>query len=229
MPRWGMVIDLDKCTGCQACSMACRVENNVPFAGRHEAELSRIKWWHKVLRLEEGEYPHFTITFIPRPCQHCDNPPCVNVCPVGATYRDDEGLVLVNYDRCIGCRFCATACPYTVRHFNWYDPYFPDEMLPALNPEVPVRPRGVVEKCTFCAHRLEKAKRTAAEEGRELRDAELVNLPACTEVCPASARYFGDLDNPQGSAAQLAHDPRRFTLLEEMGTLPKVIYLKEAS
>ena len=229
MPRWGMVIDLDKCTGCQACSVACRVENNVPFAGPEEAELSRAKWWHKVLRLEEGEYPHVRFTYVPRPCQHCNNPPCVEVCSVGATFQDEEGLVLINNDRCIGCRFCAQACPYTVRHFNWYAPVFPEEMQAALNPDVPVRPRGIVEKCTFCVHRLEKAKRKAAEEGRELRDAEVVLLPACNEVCPASARYFGDLDDPESTVSRLAHSPRAWTLLEHMGTFPKVIYLAAVS
>jgi len=224
-----MVIDLDKCTGCQACSVACRMENNVPFAGPEEAELSRVKWWHKVLRLEEGEYPHVKFTYVPRPCQHCNNPPCVDVCPVAATFQNDEGLVLVNYDRCIGCRFCAQACPYTVRHFNWYGPKFPEEMQAALNPDVPVRPRGVIEKCTFCVHRLNKAKRKAEEEGRELRDAELVLLPACNEVCPASARYFGDLDDPESTVSRLAHSPRAWTLLEHMGTFPKVIYLSAVS
>jgi molybdopterin-containing oxidoreductase family iron-sulfur binding subunit len=224
-----MVIDLDKCTGCQACSVACRVENNIPFAGPEEAELSRAKWWHKVLRLVEGEYPHVKITFVPRPCQHCENAPCVEVCPVEATYIDEEGLVRVNYDRCVGCRFCASTCPYAVRHFNWYAPEYPEEMEAALNPEVPIRPKGVVEKCTFCIHRLEKAKQTAAEQGREVSNAELVHLTACNEACPAFARYFGDLDDPESTVSRLAHDPRAFTLLEEMGTHPKVIYLKEAS
>jgi Fe-S-cluster-containing dehydrogenase component len=228
MPRWGMVIDLDKCTACQACSVACRMENNVPFAGPEQAELSRVKWWHKVLRFEHGEYPHVRIEFVPRPCQHCDNPPCVNVCPVGATYKDKEGVVLVNYERCIGCRFCASTCPYSVRHFNWYAPEFPDRKE-ALNPDVPVRPRGVVEKCTFCAHRIEKARRRAEAEGRELRDAEMVLLPACNEVCPASARYFGDLDDPESTVSRLAHSARAFKLLEDLGTEPKVFYLKETS
>jgi Fe-S-cluster-containing dehydrogenase component len=229
MPRWGMVIDLDKCTGCQACSMACRIENNVPFAGPEEAELSRVKWWHKVLRFEEGEYPEVKITFIPQPCQHCDNPSCVRVCPVGATYKDEEGLVRMDYDRCIGCRFCVQACPYTVRHFNWYVPDFPEPMRAALNPDVPVRPRGVVEKCTFCVHRLQKAEQAAAMESRKLRDAEVVYLTACNAVCPAFARYFGDLDDPESTVSRLAESPRAFTLLEEMGTGPKVIYLKQVS
>jgi Fe-S-cluster-containing dehydrogenase component len=229
MPRWGMVIDLDKCTACQACSMACRVENNVPFAGPEEADLSRIKWWHKVLRLVEGEHSNLRITYLPRPCQHCDNPPCVQVCPVAATYQDEEGVVRMRYERCVGCRFCASTCPYSVRHFNWYAPDWPEPMDDALNPDVPVRPRGVVEKCTFCIHRLEKAKAKAAEEGRELQNAELVHLTACNEACPAFARYFGDLDDPESTVSRLARDPRAFILLEEMGTHPKVIYLKATS
>jgi molybdopterin-containing oxidoreductase family iron-sulfur binding subunit len=209
--------------------MACRMENNIPFAGPEEAALSRVKWWHRVLRFEEGEYPDVKITFIPQPCQHCDDAPCVMVCPVTATYRDEEGLVRMNYDRCIGCRFCVQACPYTVRHFNWYAPKFPEEMQAGLNPDVPLRPHGVVEKCTFCVHRLEKAKRRAAEEGRELRDADLVYLPACNEVCPAFARYFGDLDDPESTVSRLAASPRAFVLLEELGTHPKVTYLKQVS
>lgn len=229
MPRWGMVIDLDKCTGCQACSMACRVENNTPFAGPDEAELSRAMWWQKVLTFQEGEYPHVRLTFLPQPCQHCDNPPCVRVCPVNATYKDEEGLVRMNYDRCIGCRFCVQACPYAVRQFNWYAPQFPDEMAAALNPDVPVRPRGVVEKCTFCVHRLHEAQHAAAEEGRQLRDGEVTYLPACNEVCPAFARYFGDLDDPESTVSRLARSPRAFVLLEEMGTHPKVIYLRQVS
>jgi len=205
------------------------MENNIPFAGPEEAALSRVKWWHKVLRFEEGEYPHVRIEFIPRPCQHCDNPPCVNVCPVRATYKDEEGIVRMDYDRCIGCRFCASACPYAARHFNWYAPAYPEKMRDALNPDVPIRPRGVVEKCTFCIHRVEKAKRQAAEEGRKLLDGEMVNLPACNEVCPAAARYFGDLDDPESTVSRLAHSARAFTLLEELGTFPKVFYLKETS
>ncbi len=228
MPRWGMVIDLDKCTACQACSVACRMENNVPFAGQKQAELSRAKWWHKVLLFEHGEYPHVRIEFIPRPCQHCDNPPCVNVCPVGATFKDKDGVVVINYGRCVGCRFCASTCPYSVRHFNWYDPEFPDREE-ALNPDVPARPRGVVEKCTFCAHRIEKVKHRAEAEDRELMDGEMVLLTACNEVCPASARYFGDLDDPESTVSRLAHSARAFTLLEDMGTEPKVFYLKETS
>ncbi len=232
MPRWGMVIDLDKCTACQACTVACQAENNVPFAGPDESALGRSKHWQDVMTElgEESEYPDFHVRFIPRPCMHCDDPPCVKVCPVGATYVDEEGLVRMNYDRCIGCRYCTTACPYAIRYFNWYAPRYPadeDERLNYLNPNVPVRPVGVVEKCTFCIHRLEQAKREAAAQGRELSDADVVLLPACNQACPASARYFGDLDDPESTVSRLARSPRALRLLEDLGTEPKVYYLAE--
>ena len=228
MPRWGMVIDLDKCTACQACTIACQAENNVPFAGPEEAALGRSKHWHDVMaEVEEGKYPDFHVRFIPRPCMHCEEPPCVVVCPVGATYVDDEGIVRMDYDRCIGCRYCTTACPYTVRYFNWYAPEYPAGYDAYLNPNVPLRPVGVVEKCTFCILRLEQAKREAAAQGRELTDADVVNLPACNQACPASARYFGDLDDPESTVSHLAHSPRAIRLLEDLGTRPKVYYLVE--
>jgi Fe-S-cluster-containing dehydrogenase component len=232
MPRWGMVIDLDKCTACQACTIACQAENNVPFAGPEQTALDRSKHWQDVMAElgEESEYPDFHIRFIPRPCMHCENPPCVMVCPVGATYVDEEGLVRMNYDRCIGCRYCTTACPYAIRYFNWYAPRYPaddDDRLNYLNPNVPRRPVGVVEKCSFCIHRLEQAKREAAAQGRELTDADVVLLPACNQACPASARYFGDLDDPESTVSRLARSPRAFRLLEDLGTEPKVYYLAE--
>ncbi len=232
MPRWGMVIDLDKCTACQACTIACQAENNVPFAGPEQTALDRSKHWQDVMAElgEESEYPDFHVRFIPRPCMHCENPPCVMVCPVGATYVDEEGLVRMNYDRCIGCRYCTTACPYAIRYFNWYAPRYPadeDDRLNYLNPNVPRRPVGVVEKCSFCIHRLGQAKREATAQGRELTDADLVLLPACNQACPASARYFGDLDDPEGTVSRLARSPRAFRLLEDLGTEPKVYYLAE--
>jgi len=229
MPRWGMVIDLDKCTACQACTVACQAENNVPFAGPDETALDRSKHWHDVMTElgEEGRYPDFHVRFIPRPCMHCEEPPCVKVCPVGATYVDDEGIVRMNYQRCIGCRYCTTACPYTIRYFNWYAPEYPAGYDVYLNPNVPVRPVGVVEKCSFCIHRLEQAKREATAQGRELTDADLVLLPACNQACPASARYFGDLDDQESTVSRLSHSPRAFRLLEDLGTEPKVYYLAE--
>jgi Fe-S-cluster-containing dehydrogenase component len=229
MPRWGMVIDLDKCTACQACTVACLAENNIPFAGPDETALGRSKHWQDVMTElgEESEPPDFHVRFIPRPCMHCEDPPCVAVCPVGATYVDDEGIVRMDYDRCIGCRYCTTACPYAIRYFNWYAPEYPDRYKDYLNPNVPVRPKGVVEKCSFCIHRLEQAKREAAAQGRELTDADVVLLPACNQACPASARYFGDLDDPESTVSRLARNPRAFRLLEDLGTEPKVYYLAE--
>ena len=227
MSSWGMVIDLDKCTGCQACSAACRAENNLPAAGPQEAGLGRAIFWQEVISEEmTGHYPFVDKQFIPRPCMHCEEPPCLPVCPVGATYQTEDGLVLVDYGRCVGCRYCVTACPYDVRYFNWYAPEYPAPHDQALNPDVPPRPKGVAEKCTFCVHRLLELQASAADEGREISDAELVLLPACNQACPASARYFGDLEDPNSSVARLAHDLRAYELLEDMGTRPKVYYLK---
>jgi molybdopterin-containing oxidoreductase family iron-sulfur binding subunit len=188
--------------------------------------MGRAIFWQEVLDQEmHGHYPFLRTQFIPRPCMHCESPPCVKVCPVGATYQTEDSLVLVDYDRCIGCRFCATACPYVIRYFNWYAPQFPEPLDQALNPDVPVRPRGVVEKCTFCVHRLRAAELRAEEEDRELTDAEVVLLTACNQACPASARYFGDLDDPESNVARLAHSQRAFVLFEELGTEPGVYYL----
>lgn len=209
MARWGMVIDLDRCVACQACTAACRAENNVPFAGPEDSDLSRAIFWHDVLSEVEGEYPNLRGTFIPRPCMHCENPPCVRVCPVGATYQNEEGLVLQRYDRCIGCRYCMVACPYAVRYFNWGAPEMTDGMDRYLNPDIPIRPKGIVEKCTFCSHRLP--------------------VPACNQACPGNARTFGDLDDPDSVVSELARSPRAFRLLEDLGTEPKVYYLREGA
>jgi molybdopterin-containing oxidoreductase family iron-sulfur binding subunit len=220
-----MVIDLDKCTGCQACVVACKAENNIPFSTPEQAALGRTISWMEVMMMIEGEYPHVKMRFVPRPCMQCDNPPCTKVCPVYATYKNEEGLVAQVYPRCIGCRYCTTACPYTVKYFNWYEPSWPAEMKQCLNPDVSTRPKGVVEKCTFCHHRLQKAKERATAEKRGLREGDYV--PACVQTCPADAMYFGDLDDSNSTVAQLAKSSRAFRLLEDLGTEPKVIYLTE--
>jgi len=222
MARWGMVIDLDRCTGCQACVMACKAENNVPAVGMKEAVRGRIISWMQVLTEEDEEHPGEVRRFLPRPCLQCDDPPCTKVCPVYATYLDPEGIVAQIYGRCIGCRFCMAACPYNAKYFNWYR-Y--QKEAPGQNPDVSVRLKGVVEKCTFCHHRLQKARERALAEGREVAPGEYV--PACAEACPTRAIIFGDLSDPNSEVSKLARSPRAFRLQEELGTKPKVIYLTE--
>lgn len=225
MARWGMVIDLDKCTACQACVVACRQENNVPFAEEEQAAMGRAIFWMQMIPEIEGEYPKLKARFMPRPCFHCDNPPCVKVCPVGATYRNPEGLVGQIYGRCIGCRYCTAACPYTARYFNWYAPQWPEQMADKMNPDVYIRTKGVVEKCSFCIQRIRKAKYKARIENRPIRDGDVV--PACAETCPSDSIYFGDLDDPRSVVSILARSRRAFRVEEHLGTEPKVIYLRE--
>ena len=224
MTRWGMVIDLDRCTGCAACEVACKSENNIAPVSPRQADMGRAMSWMKVMVKVEGDFPENTLEFFPRPCMHCDNPPCIRVCPVRATYMTDEGIVAQIYARCIGCRYCANACPYTAKYFNWYPPEMAESERRHLNPDVSVRSKGVIEKCTFCHHRLQKAKEEARAQGRELREDDY--QPACAEVCPADAITFGDLDNPNHRVAELREDPRAMRLMEELGTEPKVYYLR---
>lgn len=225
MARWGMVIDLDRCTGCQACVIACKQENNVPFSTPATAEKGRQISWLYIQTEVEGEHPNVKVRFRPMLCQHCDRPPCIFVCPTRATYLTPEGIVAQIYPRCIGCRYCANACPYTVKYFNWNAPSWPRQLQASLNGDVSVRPKGVIEKCTFCSHRLAKAKEAAEAEGRAMRDEDY--QPACVQACPAGAMVFGDLDNPASQVAEWARSPRAERLLEDLGTKPKVIYLKE--
>ena len=226
--RYGMVIDLDKCTGCMACSVACQQENNVSFREDETDKLRSITWL-EVFYLDNGKpYPRHRKAYLPRPCLHCDtphHPPCTFVCPVNATQRDEEtGLVNHIPVRCIGCRYCISACSYHARYFNWWDPKWPEPMEEMLTPNVSTRMRGVVEKCTMCVHRLQRAKDRAFAEGRrELHEGEYV--PACVEACPAKAMTFGNLVDSKSDVAKLAKSPYAFRLLERLGTEPKVIYL----
>ena len=224
MSRWGMVIDLDLCTGCAACEVACKSENNIATVVPEQADMDRSMSWMKVLAEERGAFPDTSVEFYPRPCMHCDNPPCIKVCPVSATYIDEEGIVGQIYPRCIGCRYCANACPYTVKYFNWYAPEWPETERQHLNPDVSVRPKGVIEKCTFCHHRRQKAREQAAAEGREMREED--SQPACAEICPTKAIVFGDLENPSHRVAMLKDDPRAYRVMEDLGTEPKVHYLR---
>ncbi|KJS32600.1 MAG: molybdopterin oxidoreductase [Desulfatitalea sp. BRH_c12] len=240
--RYGMAIDLDKCTGCGACMVACSAENNVPFKEDETNKLLSITWM-KVFRITNGrEFPHAEVCYLPRPCQHCagqheGHSPCVSVCPATATdYSAQTGIVSQIYTRCFGCRYCMGACPYHARYFNWWDPVWPVGMEKSLSPNVSPRMRGVVEKCSFCFHRYQLARDKAyAEDKREVGEAEYQT--ACAQACPAGAIVFGDLNNPEHAVSRIAqpdrHDhyksqnPRAFRLLERLGTNTKVYYLSD--
>jgi molybdopterin-containing oxidoreductase family iron-sulfur binding subunit len=226
--RWGMTIDLDRCTGCGACVVACRTENNVPYFGPAEEARGTEIYWMDLLTVDPGAAEgRGHADMLPLPCMHCDDPPCVKVCPTNATYRTEDGLVAQIYDRCIGCRYCQVACPYGRRYFNWTSPEWPDSYRSFLNPDVATRPSGIVEKCTFCSHRLQRVHEQARLEERTPRDDELRRLPACSQACPADAIAFGDLADPSTEVSQLAGSPRAFRLLEHLGTKPKVVYLSK--
>ncbi len=207
--RWAMVISLETCTGCDYCTFACQASKNTPDS---------ILW--NVLSHEftsKGREYHLT-----RPCLHCENPPCTDVCPVGATYRRDDGLVVMDYDKCIGCRYCMVACPYGARSFNWQDSKDePRSYTPEWGePEVDVRPRGVVEKCTFCIERLDRAEAEGLTQGKDYEV-----TPACVNACPAEARFFGDLNDPDSKVSQLIRQHSTLRLREELGTSPRVYYI----
>lgn len=224
--RWIMVIDLDRCTGCQACVVACHAENNVPVVGANEVVYGRAMHWLRVERYWEGEYPNVRARFMPVMCQQCQNAPCEPVCPVFATHHSDvENINAQIYNRCIGTRYCANNCPYIARTFNWFDPEFPEPLNEQLNPDVTVRRHGIMEKCTFCIQRIRRAEEKADAEERDLRDGDV--QPACAQSCPTGAIIFGNLDDPNSQVAQLVRSGRKFRLLEELGTEPSVVYLKE--
>jgi Fe-S-cluster-containing dehydrogenase component len=225
MTDWAMTIDLDRCTGCEACVVACREENNVPVSGPVAATKGRVTEWLRVERTLEGEFPDVRMRFKPVLCVQCDDAPCVKVCPVSATYETSEGLNAQIHPRCIGTRACAHACPYTVRFFNWSQPSWDAPLEQTINPDVAVRWRGIMEKCTFCIQRIRRGKDRAREESREVRDLEI--QPACAQSCPTRAITFGDRSNPESAVARLFRSPRAELPLEDLGTGPRVAYLKE--
>jgi molybdopterin-containing oxidoreductase family iron-sulfur binding subunit len=236
--RWGMVIDQDLCTGCQACVAACSMENNVPFVGPEDANYGRYMHWIRIERLwESTEYPNVKMTpFQPTLCQQCHNAPCEPVCPVYASVHSlSEDINLQVYNRCVGTRYCGNNCPYQVRAFNWRD-YTDSRIHPELvtlqnqlNPDVTVRRRGVMEKCTFCIQRIRKAEDTAKSQGRDVKDGEFTT--ACAQACPANAITFGRLDDAGSTVRQLAEQNagRSKLLLEELRTMPRITYLSEGA
>jgi menaquinone reductase, iron-sulfur cluster-binding subunit len=247
--RFGMAIDLDKCTGCGSCMVACFSENNVPFK-KDESDKRLSIAWMRVFKITNGKkFPDTDACYIPRPCQHCagqheGHSPCVSVCPATATdYSRDTGIVSQIYTRCFGCRYCMGACPYHARYFNWWDPMWPKGMERYLSPDVSARMRGVVEKCSFCFHRYQLARtKSFADGNREVP--EEAYQTACTQACPAGAITFGDLNNPEHKVHQIvkpimheehngagipivgkSQNPHAFRLLERLGTNTKVYYL----
>lgn len=221
--RWGMVVDLDRCIGCSACLIACNAENNVAIVGKKQVLKGREMFWIRIERYFEQGNPG--VRFIPMLCQHCENAPCEPVCPVYAPHHGKEGLNNQVYNRCIGTRFCSQNCPYKVRRFNWLSFTRPEPLNWQYNPDVTVRDKGVMEKCSFCIQRITEAKNRARNESRSVQDGEL--LPACVQTCPTDALVFGNLKDPGSRVSQLMHDSRAYQVLDHLNTRPAVIYLKK--
>lgn len=220
--RWAMVVDLDRCIGCGACVVACNAENNIPTVGRELVLQGREMQWLRIERYWEEDSP--AVRFLPMLCQHCDAAPCESVCPVYAPHHSSEGLNNQVYNRCIGTRFCSQNCPYKVRRFNWFTFTRPEPLNLQLNPDVTVRQKGVMEKCSFCVQRIVEAKNRARNDRRNVRDGEII--PACSQTCPTGALTFGNLMDPESRVAQLSKDPRAYQVLGHLNTKPAVIYLK---
>ena len=234
--RWAMTVDLARCIGCSACTVACYAENNIPVVGSSEFKRGRDLSWLRIERYfgvgrenDEAYTEEATddVRFLPMPCQHCSNAPCEPVCPVYAAYHTPDGLNGQVYNRCVGTRYCAQNCPWKVRVFNWFTYEFTTPLNWQLNPDVTVREKGVMEKCTFCVQRIHEGERRAAAEGRHVRDGEVV--PACVQVCPTEVFAFGNISDPESAVARAATTNRGYRALQELNTQPAVVYLKKVT